>query len=148
MTRNSVSKFHGYTSNRQMTASKVGLLDDPARFGKFWFKILLALFLLFYFFPQLDLGVARQFYVGDGKFSFSDMPSLIFIHENIDFVLWAGLAAIFVVGLSRLALKYATWQQTWRAMVYDHLGGDYWPWPDCQCAVQRCVGSSATFANF
>ncbi|MCX8506115.1 MAG: phosphatase PAP2 family protein, partial [Alphaproteobacteria bacterium] len=114
MTPHSTPKNQGNAPIRQVTAGKVSLLDDPARFGKFWVKILVALFVLFYLVPELDLAVARQFYLGDGKFSFSDSPSLIFIHQNINFVLWAGMAAIFVVGLSRLALKYATWHQVRR----------------------------------
>ena len=114
MTPNSAAKINGQSPHRRVTPGKVKLLDDPARFGKFWVKILLALFLLFYFIPELDLGVARLFYLGDGKFSFSEIENLVFIHQNINFVLWAGMAAIFVVGLSRLALKYATWPQVWR----------------------------------
>ncbi|MDI9348959.1 MAG: phosphatase PAP2 family protein [Candidatus Symbiobacter sp.] len=93
---------------------RVSVWDDPGRFGKIWLGVLGAMFLLFLCFPKLDLGVARQLYLGDRKFWLSEQPLAVFIHENVEWLLWVALATLAVIGLARVMLKRAKWSEIGR----------------------------------
>ena len=89
------------SSHHPLEDGKIALLDDPSRFGRIWFTSLLIMFGLFLLIPDLDLWLAGKFLRPDGKFAFGEMPSLVFIHENVDFVLWAAFAVLLLISLYR-----------------------------------------------